>query len=99
LSAPQPASGPRVAATLLRAVFICLLTAVTMRVAMPQSETIWTAYDTPLDLVRLSLGIIVSVFLVAQLFYGPKDANAYSAWLYLGLAAVPIALVLLVVVW
>jgi hypothetical protein len=99
LSAPQPASGPRVAATLLRTVFICLLTAVTLRVATPQSETIWTAYDTPLDLVRLSLGIIVSVFLVAQLFYGPKDANAYRTWLYLGLAAVPVALVLLVAVW
>jgi hypothetical protein len=99
LSAPEPAPGQRVAATLLRTVFICLLIATTLRVAMPQSETIWTAYDTPLDLVRLSLGVIVSIFIGAQLFYGPKDANAYRTWLYLGLAAVPIALVLLVVVW
>ena len=99
MSAPEPASGPRIAAALLRTLFICLLIAVSLRVAMPQSETIWTAYDTPLDLARLSLGVIVSIFLVAQLFYGPKDANAYRTWLYLGLAAVPIAVVLLVVVW
>lgn len=97
----MPAAEPvsRVAATLLRTVFICLMIGVTLRVAMPQSETIWTAYDTLPDLIRLALGVVVSIFLVAQLFYGPKDANAYRTWLYLGLAAVPIALVLLVVVW
>jgi hypothetical protein len=99
LSAPKPVPSLRVAATLLRTVFICLLIAVTLRVAMPQNETIWTADDTPADLVRLILGLIVSVFLIAQLFWGPKDAHAYRTWLYLGLAAVPIGLVLLVVVW
>jgi hypothetical protein len=88
-----------VAATLLRTVFICLLIAVTLRVAMPQNETIWTVDDTPLDLVRLSLGVIVSIFLAMQLFYGPKDAHAYRTWLYLGLAGVPIGLALLIVVW
>ena len=99
MSAPKPASSLRVAATFLRTVFICLLIAVTLRVAMPQNETIWTADDTPLDLVRLSLGVIVSIFLATQFFYGPKDAHAYRTWLYLGLAAVPIGLMLLVVVW
>ena len=99
MSAPKPVSSLRVAATLLRTIFICLLIAVTLRVAMPQNETIWTADDTPLDLVRLALGVIASIFLAAQLFNGPKDAHAYRTWLYLGLAAVPIALVLLVVAW
>ena len=99
MSAPKSVSGLRVAATLLRTVFICLLIAVTLRVAMPQNETIWTAYDTPLDLVRLILGVIVGIFLAAQLFYGPRDAHGYRTWLYLGLVAVPIGLVLLVVVW
>jgi TRAP-type C4-dicarboxylate transport system permease small subunit len=99
LSAPEPASRLRIAATLLRIVFICLLIAVTMRVAMPQNETIWTAYDTPADLVRLILGIFVSIFLAAQLLYGPKDAHAYRTWLYLGLAGVPVVLMLLFVVW
>jgi hypothetical protein len=99
LSAPGPLSSRRVVAIVLRTVFICLLIAVTLRVAMPQNETIWTVDDTPADLVRLILGILVSVFLVVQLFYGPRDANGYRTWLYLGLAAVPIALALLIVVW
>jgi hypothetical protein len=99
LSVPAPVAGLRIAATLLRTVFICLLIAVTLRVAMPQNETIWTADDTPADLVRLILGVVVCVFLGAQLFYGPKDAHAYRTWLYLGLAVIPITLVLLVVVW
>jgi hypothetical protein len=99
LSAPEPVSGRRVVATLLRTLFIFLLIAVTLRVAMPQNETIWTVDDTPADLVRLLLGIVVSIFLAVQLFYGPKDAHAYRTWLYLGLAAVPIVLVLLVAIW
>jgi hypothetical protein len=99
LSAPLPVSGRRVVATLLRVLFICLLIAVTLRVAMPQNETIWTIDDTPADLVRLLLGIVVSIFLAVQLFHGPKDAHAYRTWLYLGLAAVPIVLVLLVAIW
>ncbi len=99
MSAPEPVSRLRVAATLLRTAFICLLIAVTLRVAMPQNETIWTVDDTPADLVRLILGIIASIFLAAQLFYGPRDAHGYRTWLYLGLAAIPIGLVLLVVVW
>jgi hypothetical protein len=75
------------------------LIAVTLRVAMPQNETIWTVDDTPADLVRLILGILVSVFLFVQLFRGPKDSSGYRTWLYLGLAAVPLALVLLVAIW
>jgi hypothetical protein len=99
VSAPEPASGLRVTATLLRTVFICQLIVVTLRVAMPQSETIWTIDDTPADLIRLILGLIVSIFLAAQLLYGPKDAHAYRTWLYLGLTAVPIVILLLFVVW
>jgi hypothetical protein len=99
LSTSKRLSGLRVTATILRTVFICLLIVVTLRVAMPQNETIWTAYDTPLDLVRLILGVLASIFLAAQLFYGPTDAHGYRTWLYLGLAAVPIGLVLLIVVW
>jgi hypothetical protein len=101
LSAPKPlsGSGPRVAATFLRAVFICLMIVVTLRVAAPQSETIWTADDTPSDLIRVLLGVAVSVFLAVQLFRGPKDASGYRTWLYLGVAAVPLGLALLIVVW
>ena len=66
---------------------------------MPQSETYWSAYETPGDLVRLVLGIAVCIWLVVQLFRGPRDANGYRTWLYLGLAAVPFALICLIAVW
>ena len=46
----------RIAAIALRTLFIVLLVVLTLRVSLPQSETIWTAYDTPADLVRLILG-------------------------------------------
>ncbi len=71
----------------------------TLRVSMPQNETIWTAYDTPADLVRLLLGLFVCIWLVIQLFYGPRDADGYRTWFYLGLIAVPFALICLYAVW
>jgi hypothetical protein len=101
--AKSPASkvspGLRIAAVLLRTVFVCALVVLTLRVSMPQNETIWTAYDTLGDLVRLLLGVIVCIWLVVQLFYGPRDAHGYRTWLYLGLVAVPFTLILLVAVW
>jgi hypothetical protein len=89
----------RIAAVLLRTAFIGTLFVLTLRVSMPQNETIWTAYDTPSDLVRLLLGVVVCIWLVVQLFYGPRDAHGYRTWLYLGLVAVPFTIILLVAVW
>jgi len=89
----------RIAAILLRAIFICILLVLTLRVSMPQNETIWTAYDTPADLVRLILGLFVCIWLGVQLFYGPRDAKGYRTWFYLGLAVVPFALICLFAVW
>lgn len=88
-------TGLRIAATLLRTSFICLLVLVTMCVSMPQSTSVWTAYDRPLDLVRLMLGVIVSVWLVFQLFHAPDDEHAHRTWIYLGLAAIPVAVICL----
>jgi hypothetical protein len=73
--------------------------ALTIRVSMPQSETIWTAYETPADLIRFCLGLALGVWLVFQFFNGPRDAQGYRTWLYLGLAAVPFALICLFAVW
>ena len=42
----------RIASTVLRAIFIFTLVAIAVRVSLPQSETIWTAYETPTDLIR-----------------------------------------------
>ena len=89
----------RIAAIVLRTLFIVLLLALTLRVSLPQSETIWTAYDTPADLVRLILGVGVCAWLVYQLFLVPNDAASSRTWFYLGLVAVPFALIVLFVAW
>jgi hypothetical protein len=89
----------RIAGNVLRAVFIVCLLAITVRVSMPQNETIWTVYDTPGDVVRMALGFVVFVWIAIQLFRMPKDANAYRTWLYFGLVAVPFALICLRAVW
>ncbi len=91
--------GLRIASTVLRALFIACLLAITLRVSMPQNETIWTVYDTPSDLVRMALGLAVCVWLGAQLFKAPRDASHYRIWLYLGLVAVPFAVICLIAVW
>ena len=89
----------RITATVLRTLFIVLLLVLTLRVSLPQSETIWTAYDTPADLVRLILGLGVCAWLLYQLFQVPHDAGSSRTWFYLGLVAVPFALITLFAVW
>jgi hypothetical protein len=89
----------RVAATLLRTAFIGIVVLITLIVSMPQNETIWTVYDTPLDVVRLLLGVVVCIWLAVQLFKGPRDGHGYRTWLYLGLAAIPFAVICLLAVW
>jgi hypothetical protein len=89
----------RVIGSVLRIVFIASLLAITVRVALPQSETIWTVYDTPGDLVRLALGLGVCIWVAVQLFWAPKDRNSYQTWVYVGLAAVPLALIFLIAIW
>jgi len=99
LPASDVSRGLRIAATFLRTVFIGTLLALTIRVSLPQSETIRSAYETPADLIRLLLGVALCGWLVIQLFQGPNDAQGYRTWLYLGLAAVPFAIICLVAVW
>lgn len=89
----------RLTAIILRAAFILILLVLTIRVSLPQNETIWTAYDTTGDLIRFLLGLAVCLWLGVQLFQGPSDASGYRTWLYLGLVAVPFALICLFAVW
>lgn len=100
-TAPDPHMRPslRAAAHLLRTIFICSLVLITILVSMPQNETIWTIYDTPLDVVRLLLGVAASTWLVIQLFRGKRDADFYKTWAYLGLVAVPFGLICLGYLW
>jgi hypothetical protein len=89
----------RVAGVILRALFIAALVVVTVRVSAPQSETIWSAYETPGDLVRLVLGAAVAIGVVVQLFRPPKDPHAYRTWAYLGIILAPLAVVIAVAAW
>ena len=101
--AKSPASqipvGMRVAGAILRVTFIVCLFVLTLRVSLPQNEIIWTAYDSPSDLVRLILGGAVCVWIGVQMFNPPRDAHGYRTWLYFGIAAVPFALLCIYAFW
>lgn len=84
---------------ILRTVFIAALLVVTVHVSMPQSASIWTAYDSPGDLIRLGLGVVVCLWVAVQLFSMPKDLGASRTWFYLGLAAVPFVIICIIGIW
>jgi hypothetical protein len=86
----------------VRAAFLIILAAMIARISLPQSETIWTAYENPADAVRLALGILVCIWIVLYAFMMPKNPESYrtwTTWLYLGLVAIPFALVCLIAAW
>lgn len=91
--------GLRVLGNTLRVAFILCLLVLTVRVSMPQNETIWTVYDTPGDVVRLALGFAVCVWVAIQLFRPPKDAHGYRMWTWFGLIGVPFAIICLFAIW
>jgi hypothetical protein len=89
----------RAAGLVLRAIFLCTLIAIAIRVSAPQSETIWSAYETPGDLLRLVLGAAVAIGILVQLFRPPKDAQAYRTWTYLGIFLTPLAVLVAIAAW
>jgi hypothetical protein len=91
--------GLKLAGNLFRLLFMCALLGVIALVARPQSETIWTAYETPADLVRLVLGIAAGIWVVVHLFIPPRDPAAYRTWIYLGLVLLPLAAIYAFVMW
>ena len=101
-SAPQKvevSEGLRITALALRALFIILLIIIAARVSIPQSEHIWSVYETPGDLVRLGLGAGFCLWVVFHMFQSPKDTEAYRTWLYFSLVGVPFALICLIAIW
>lgn len=92
-------AGLRLAGIVLRTLFLAILALITFRVSLPQNETIWTAYDTPSDVVRMVLGLVVAAWLIFQLFRGPRDQEGYRTWFYVGLVAVPFSAVCLFAAW
>ncbi len=89
----------KLAGGVVRALFMCVLLAVIVRVASPQSETVWSAYETPDDLVRMALGLAAGIWVLVHLFMPPKDPAAYRTWLYLGIVLLPFAIVCAIVIW
>src|SRR5262249_30253171 len=77
--------GRRILVMLLRTVFFGALVAIIVRLSSPQSETIWTVYETPGDLFMVAVGFAVCLWLVAHFFMFPKRAELYRFWLYPGL--------------
>jgi hypothetical protein len=82
-----------------RSLFLIVLTVVIARVASPQSETIWSVFETPGDFIRVALGFAVCTWFVVNLFMLPKDPGAYRTWVYLGLTVLPLSLLCAVVIW
>ena len=91
--------GLRVLAIVLRALFMGALVVVVARVSGPQSETIWSVYETPGDLIRLALGFAMGLWIVIHLFMLPKNAEGYRTWVYLGLVVAPLALAVAIAIW
>jgi hypothetical protein len=89
----------RILATTLRALFLAALVVIIARVSSPQSETIWTVYETPEDMIRLGLGLAACVWLVIHMFMFPKDPQSFRTWLYFGLVSVPLAWAIAVAKW
>ena len=94
-------TSPRIefAGKVLRALFLILLIIVTIRVALPQNEKLWTIYDEPGDLVRFGLGLGVCIWIAVHLFRWPAGDQANQTWFYFGLAGVPFGVLCAVFLW
>jgi hypothetical protein len=89
----------RILVMVLRTLFFGALVAVTVRLSSPQSETIWTVYDTPSDLIRVAVGFAVCVWIVVHFFMFPERADVYRAWVRIGLVVTPLALAMAIAAW
>ena len=89
----------RILVMVLRTLFFGALVAATVRLSSPQSETIWTFYDTPSDLIRVAVGFAVCMWIVVHFFMFPKRADVYRAWVRIGLVVTPLALAMAIAVW
>jgi hypothetical protein len=89
----------RISGTLVRTLFLIVLTVLTARVASPQIERLSSLYETPDDLIRVALGLGVCTWFVINLFILPKDPGAYRTWMYLGPAVLPLSLLCAFVAW
>jgi hypothetical protein len=83
----------------LRTVFIVAMLVVIVHVALPQRASFWTLFETPGDIIRVALGAAACVWITVQVFAMPRDIHTFRTWAYLGLAAVPFALICIFGIW
>jgi hypothetical protein len=98
-SDPQPSRHVWIGGIAFRTLILIVLTVMTARVASPQIEHFWSAYETPGDLIRVLIGLGICGWFVVNLFILPKDAGAYRTWMYLGVAVLPLSVLCAFVVW
>jgi hypothetical protein len=96
---PRPSLHVWIGGIAFRTLFLIVLTVMTARVASPQIEHFWSAYETPGDLIRVLIGLGICGWFVVNLFILPKDAGAYRTWMYLGVAVLPLSVLCAFVVW
>ena len=89
----------KIAGITIRSIFVVLLIVLAAHLSAPQNETIWSAYETTGDLIRLLLGVAVCVWIAFHLLMPPKDMQAYRTWVYLGLTLLPLALIWTYAIW
>ena len=87
------------AGLVLRTLFLGVLIVVTARVSSPELERLSSLYETPSDLIRVALGVLVCVWLGTHVFIPPKDPGGYRTWAQLGLILLPFALLCAYVIW
>jgi hypothetical protein len=98
-SGPKLPVSVRVSGTVVRVLFLIILTVLTARVASPQVETFRSMLETPDDFIRVVLGFGLCTFFIVNLFIPPRDAEAHRTWMYLGPALLPLSVLCAVVVW
>ena len=98
--AGRPVSpGVRIVGLVLRLLIILALLVLTARVSAPQSKSLWSVYEAPLDLLRLVLGMSVGIFIGAQMFVGVPNNEACRTWAYLGMIVLPFTIICILAVW
>lgn len=89
----------KIAGITVRSLFVVLLLVLTAHLSAPQNETLWSAYETTGDLIRLLLGLAVCIWIAVHLLKPPTDVQAYRTWVYLGLTLLPLALIWTIAIW
>src|SRR5262245_12656200 len=89
----------KIGAIALRSLFLLALIAIVAHVSLPQRENIWTIFDTPEDVVRLTVGLLAIGWVAYHLFVLPQDGEGYRTWAYLGLVLVPPTIAVLWFLW